>query len=160
MKLIQGGGEASPKREVPLKIIKGGKGMINLTNKIFRDNTFKTAFIKLYQSEMNHKAYYTVKRVMDMFELKGKEVYDTDQLIKKKYLTQETVQEEGKPDYVKNIWLDEKAAEEEFKALYESPFDIEVSKMFAVDVEHLRFSPSEWEALSPLIHDVSNVATS
>lgn len=137
--------------------------MINLTNEVFKNDTFKTAFMKLFQAEMNHKAYYSVKRIMDNFQKRGPEVEATDAELRKKYLKEVEslgpADENGVQKPIKKFeWTDKDAANEEFKKLYTAPFDIEVSKLWAVDVAHLKFTPAEWSALEPVIADIDNLA--
>lgn len=138
---------------VPMKAIEGGKnGGVELPNAYFKNDHFKTAFSKLISSEVGFKTFYTIKRISDKLEQQAKNVINPEEKrIRESFLVDEVVKgADGKESTVKK-WGDEAGANEAFKELYSATFAIEVKKIPAADLEHLRFSANEWDALSPLI---------
>lgn len=160
--LLEGGGEKGLKLVPNLTVIEGYKHMIKLNYMIFRNEPFKGAMIKIQNSDISHDAHYKVKRYMDAFKEHGNKLDEGSKAILNKYCALDAngipiiSDKEVDGKQVKGYeWLDEKAANEEFKKLYETEFVIEQNKLFSHDVSGARMTTFEWEALAPLLYDPS-----
>jgi hypothetical protein len=161
--LLEGGGERSIKPKPKLTLIEGYKNMIKLNYMIFRNEPFKGAMIKIQNSDISHDAHYKVKRYMDEFKKHGNLLDEGTKSILNKYCALDgkgvpiISDKEVDGKLVKGYeWLDETAANEEFKKLYETEFVIEQNKLFSHDINNARMTPMEWEAVAPFLYDPSN----
>ena len=146
MRLIEGGGESTPRKEVRLEMKKGGKGMINLTNMVYRDENFQSMFVKLCQASLDYHAAIKLRKFRSAFKSNAKVIAEGIDAIQKDHV------KDGK-------WIEETRAEAEakMKALYEQPLYIDTPPFFATELKGLDLTIDEWEALEPMIADPTNL---
>ena len=125
---------------------KGGKGMINLTNMVYRDEKFQSMFVKLCQASLDYHAGVKLRKFRSAFKANAKVIADNIDAITKEYI------KDGK-------WIEDKRAEaeEKMKALYEQPLMIDSPPFFATELKGLDLTIDEWEALEPMIADPGNI---
>jgi hypothetical protein len=158
MRVIEGGKETTPRREVTLSLIRGGKtDMITTTRMIFKNETFKKAFAKLLQMDLKYDVAYKVQKLQNKLFDENKEIDKEAKIIVEQYTKKDAdgkaVVKMDKDVPVGFEWENETEANEAFRKIYEVEIQIPLTKLFVHQLGDIKLSADEWRVMEFMIAD-------